>query len=235
MLNDQSLIYAANWKMNMGLKQAQSFISHFKTQIQKEEMKNFIFFVPALLSLLFSKEDWNWGGQNGSFKTQGALTGENSLEVLKELGAQFCLLGHSERRYLFKESQPEIKQKFYLMKELGITPLLCVGEKEQEGDKEIFLKNQLQDFKNEKDFLIAYEPVWSIGTGKTPSPEEINETHCFIKEFIKSSPPVLYGGSVNSENAVSFSKQKYVNGFLVGGSSLKSDEFYNIYARIKKL
>lgn len=224
------MIYAANWKMNVNLKQAQDFLYEFEKKVKDQDKKNFIFFVPALISFLFREKNLSWGGQNVNSKLQGAFTGENSLEVLKELGASFCLLGHSERRHLFHESHDEIKNKFYLMKEMGITPVLCVGEKEEErACKTEILTKQLQDFKKEKDFIVAYEPVWSIGTGNTPAPDEINETHKFIKEFIIDTPHVLYGGSVNSENSVSFSTQKNIDGFLIGSASTKADELYNIF------
>ena len=229
------MICAANWKMNISFKQAQSFLTQFEKRVKKSEKQDFIFFAPALLAFIFEEKDLRWGGQNINSELRGAFTGENSVEIFKELGASFCLLGHSERRHLFNESYAEIRTKFCLMKDMGITPLLCVGEKEEEkGRKEDVLKEQLQDFKEEKNLLIAYEPVWSIGTGQTPSPEGINDTHHFIKDFLSPTSKVLYGGSVTSENAPAFAKQKNVDGFLVGGASLKPDDFYNIYDGVKK-
>ena len=228
------MICAANWKMNINLKEAQDFLVRFKERVREGEKKDFIFFVPALLSFLFYKQDWKWGGQNGNFERRGAFTGENSLEVFKDLGAQFCLLGHSERRQFFNESSYDIEKKFNLMKELKIKPVLCIGEKKEErGAKEKILTEQLQSFKNEKDFLISYEPVWSIGTGKTPSSQEVNETLAWIKDFMTSPVPVLYGGSVNKKTVKSFSNQKGIDGFLIGGSSLNPDDLYDIYLEVQ--
>ena len=242
------MICAANWKMNMGVDAARTFLKDFKKLLKKDEKKNFIFFPSAFLSFLFSGEDLHWGGQNIFFQKSGAWTGENSPEVLSELSARFCLLGHSERRLVFGETEEDIEKKFHLLQSLNILPVLCVGEKESEREqRDQVLKKQLNFLKNFEPaahdrgvaspegyegipFIVAYEPVWAIGSGKTPSSGEINEIHKMIKNCLsKENIPVLYGGSVTETNAAPFGKESYVDGFLVGGASLKAKSFYSIF------
>lgn len=247
---------AGNWKMNMGFQKAIDFLSHFKKLIKNpKELENFIFFPPASLSALFQKENFYWGGQNVYHQLEGAFTGENSAQVLKEMGASFCLLGHSERRWTFGESDVEIEKKFALLQELALIPVLCVGESLSDRlNKEKVLKSQLSWIKNYKKYeklpwkpelipppfknipmIIAYEPVWSIGTGQTPSTEEINETAQFIKEYLSLfSVPVFYGGSVDEKMAKQFSTCSSIQGLLVGGASLSADHFYNICQQFQK-
>ena len=250
------MIIAANWKMNIGFQQAQDFLSQFTDLIdEKQDLENFIFFPPACLSLLFQKESFYWGGQNIHYKTEGAWTGETSAKTLKEMGASFCLLGHSERRYIFGESEIEIEKKFHLLQDLALIPVLCVGESlSARFEKERLLKNQLSWIKNYEKYqnlpyqpdllpsafkktplIIAYEPLWSIGTGDTPSAKEINETAQFIKEYLSfPSVKVFYGGSVDKENAQNLSSCSFIDGFLIGGASLNPDKLYSIYQQVKK-
>lgn len=245
------MICIANWKMNQGFQAAQTFLQEFKSLLQSEDDKqNFIFLPPAFLAGLFKEESFYWGAQDICNKTQGAFTGENSAKTLLEMGAQFCLLGHSERRYGFGESEVEIEQKFHLMQDLGLIPILCVGETESErNNKALVFKRQLawlrtyvkyeklpwkpearpKPFKD-MPFIVAYEPVWAIGTGATPSQQEMQDSCEIIKEYLHlKNTPILYGGSVNKDNAEVFYKQKYLDGFLIGGASLKAQEFYSIY------
>lgn len=249
------MIFSANWKMNMGFKQALDFLSRFNSLLKNaKEREQFLFFPPACLSFLFQKEKLYWGGQNVSYKIKGALTGETSAKTLKELGAGFCLLGHSERRYTFGESDSEIEKKFHVLQELALIPVLCIGESlDKRLNKENFLKTQLSWIKTYKKyqnlpwnpeklpsafqkipFIIAYEPLWSIGTGETPSSEEINETSQFIKEYLPfSSTKVFYGGSVDQKTIKKFLNCSSIDGFLIGGASLKPDHFYEIYQQYK--
>ena len=247
------MICAANWKMNMGVDTAQTFLRDFKKLLKEGEKKHFLFFPPAFLSFLFARENLCWGGQNVFFQKSGAWTGENSPEVLKELSGQFCLLGHSERRLNFGETEEGIEKKFHLLRNLNILPVLCVGEEESERNQtDQVLKKQLNFLKSfelaahdkgaihpkgyEKvPFIVAYEPVWAIGSGKTPSAGEINETHKMIKDILPlDNIPVLYGGSVTKSNAAPFGKESHVDGFLVGGASLKAENFYSIFQAGRK-
>ena len=238
------MIISANWKMNMGLKQALDFLSQFKKLLKSEkEREQFLFFPPTCLSFLFQKENLYWGGQNISYKTGGALTGETSAQTLKELGAGFCLVGHSERRYIFGESDFDIEKKFHILQELALIPLLCIGENlDKRLEKEKFLKRQLSWIKTYEKyqnlpwqseelpptfrsipFIIAYEPLWSIGSGETPSSEEVNETSQFIKEYLPfPSAKVFYGGSLDQKTVKKFRNCPLIDGFLIGGSLFES-------------
>ena len=245
------MIIAANWKMNMSFKQARGFLSRFNFLLKNtKEREQFLFFPPACLSFLFQKENLYWGGQNVSYKIQGPLTGETSAQTLKELGAGFCLLGHSERRYIFGESDSDIEKKFHILQELALIPILCIGESfDKRSEKEKFLKKQLSWIKTYEKyqnlpwkpeqlppvfkqipFIIAYEPLWSIGTGETPSTEEVNETSQLIKEYLPfPSTKVFYGGSLDQNTVKKFLNCPFIDGFLIGGASLDPDLLYNIH------
>ena len=250
------MIVAGNWKMNMGFQQAIDFLSRFNQLTDKEkDREHFIFFPPASLSALFQKENFYWGGQNVYHQAEGAFTGETSAKTLKEMGAGFCLLGHSERRWTFGETDAEVEKKFSLLQELALIPVLCVGENLADRfDKQKTLKIQLSWIKNYKKYdklpwksdhlppafqdiplIIAYEPIWSIGTGDTPSAQEIDETAQYIKEYLSlSSIRMFYGGSVHKNIAKDFSSCSSIDGFLVGGASLDPDHFYSIYQQSRQ-
>ena len=241
------MLIGANWKMNMGYQKALSFLSEFKNLIQEEDTKHFIFFPPSVLSLLFQRESFYWGSQNIYQKRKGAFTGETSAELLKEMGASFCLLGHSERRYLFGETDTEVEKKFSLLQELALIPVLCLGEilaerfeKEKSLIKKLSWIKQYTKYENLpfhpellppsfKDFslIVAYEPLWSIGTGETPSSSEIEEVVALIKNYLPHVK-VFYGGSVEAENVSSLVSDG-LDGFLVGGASLSPQSLYQIY------
>ena len=241
------MFIAGNWKMNMGYQQALSFLLNFKKLIKEEDVDKFIFFPPAGLSLLFEKEKFYWGAQNVYQKTEGAFTGENSIRIFKEMGAGFCLLGHSERRYVFGETDVEIEKKFLLLQEQAFIPVLCIGEALSERfqkDRALLRKlswikqyNKYENlpfhpdelpsgFKNTS-LIVAYEPIWSIGTGETPSKSEIEEAVGLIKEYLPKVK-VFYGGSVSADNALNLFCNN-LDGFLLGSASLDPNSFYQIY------
>lgn len=250
------MIYIANWKMNQGFEQAQTFLQTFKTLIKsKEEKQNFVFLPPAFLAGLFSKDEFYWGAQNIHTALKGSFTGENSLQTATEMGAQFCLLGHSERRYGFGESEAEIEKKFHCIQELGLIPILCVGESEHEREnKDQVFKKQLgwlktyMKYKNlpwktdirpepfkDVPFIVAYEPVWSIGTGLIPEESELEESCQLIRKHLHlKNTKILYGGSVDKSNVKNLAQQTSVDGFLVGGASLKAEDFYSLYTEAKE-
>lgn len=241
------MLIAANWKMNMGYQKALSFFAEFKSLIKQEDIEHFIFFPPAALSLLFQSESLYWGAQNIYQKKSGAWTGENSAELFKEMGASFCLLGHSERRFVFGETDVEIEKKFSLLQEQALIPILCLGEdlsnrfqKEKHLIKKLswikqYTKYEKLPFHPEQlplpfqkfSLIVAYEPLWSIGTGETPSSREIEEVIDLIKGYLPHIK-VFYGGSVDSKN-VSSLKSDQLDGFLVGGASLNPQSLYQIY------
>jgi len=180
--------------------------------------------------------------------SSGARTGAISMEMFLDNNCNFSIIGHSERRELFNENNAEVRQKIIKIMDKTL-PILCVGETLEDNNKNLtknILKEQLEvinnlEFKNK--LVIAYEPVWAIGSGLTPDPKDINEIHKFIKDVVQSNtnnsanPIVLYGGSVNSANAASFFNEDYVDGALVGGASLDGSSFaeiVNLYNGIKQ-
>ena len=171
--------------------------------------------------------------------SSGARTGAISIEMILDNNCYFSIIGHSERRELFGENNIEIRQKIIKIMDKTL-PILCVGETLEDNNKDLtkdVLREQLEvtnnlEFKNK--LVIAYEPVWAIGSGLTPDPKDINEIHKFIKDVVQSNtnnsanPSVLYGGSVNSANATSFFNEDYVDGALVGGAALDGSSFAEI-------
>lgn len=185
--------------------------------------------------------------QNMFWEDTGSYTGETSWRQLNNMGIKYVIIGHSERRKYLNETDLMINKKVLAAFQNNITPILCVGEPEEVREKGVesakeFIKNQLQKAfsnletinSNLETVIIAYEPIWAIGTGKPATPEAASEISRFIKESLKTKnynleTKVLYGGSVDSSNASSFSNEQDIDGALVGGASLKPDEFKKIY------
>ncbi len=184
------------------------------------------------------------GAQNVNAETSGAFTGEVSPLMLRELGCQYVLLGHSERRNLFGETDAEVAAKFAATLEAGLTPVLCVGETlaqrrdqitEQVVETQIEAVLERVGIQGFKRAVIAYEPVWAIGTGETASPEQAQQVHGYIRQLlcgynaaIGSSVQLLYGGSVKADNAEALFKESDINGGLIGGASLDAVAFIQI-------
>jgi len=184
------------------------------------------------------------GSQNVSEHDSGAFTGEVSTNMLKELSVNYVIVGHSERRSLYKETSTQVAHKVNSALNAGLTPILCIGESESERateQTETVLASQLQPVIDEVgiekfvDVVIAYEPVWAIGTGKTASSEMAQETHQFIRQFlaqnnelVAAKVPLLYGGSVNATNCEELFAQADIDGGLIGGASLKVEQFSSI-------
>jgi triosephosphate isomerase len=181
----------------------------------------------------------------------GAITGSISAEMASADGCSFCLVGHSERREIFNEDGNLISKKISSLLENNIKPILCIGESFEEhkaGNTRDKLKSQIIESIPKSyvlnELIIAYEPIWAIGSGKTPEAEEVNSIHEFIKDVVQSAtannivPKVLYGGSVNDINANDFFDEDSIDGALVGGASLDANIFaniVNIYKRLKKI
>jgi len=219
--------------------ETQEFLKEFVQALPDHKQDCVSFFVsgynlPAAKDNLMGTQI-HWGAQNCYFKSSGAFTGENSPEVLKSMGVDQCLVGHSERRQIFKETDLEIEKKVELLQKLQITPMICVGETLEQrefGQTKAVVLSQVKAALNsadlKKDFILAYEPVWAIGTGKVATPEMAEETHKHIRTYLietmgdsGNETLILYGGSVKPENAKSLWAQPNINGFLVGGASLK--------------
>jgi len=219
----------ANWKMNGTVE----FTENFLKTIDKIKTENRIIICPPFPLLhKFKNFSHSLGAQNCSDQKSGAFTGEVSPLLLKEFGCKYIIIGHSERRRIFKESNETIYEKYKTLTELDLTPIICIGENGEEKAKwREILSIQLNLIKNSQNLskaIIAYEPVWSIGTGKTPTVAEIHEVLRFIKQTTNSKCPTLYGGSVNTKNISDILQIPSVDGVLVGGASLKIEEFSEI-------
>ena len=228
-------IIAGNFKMNKSLKECEEYIKAFNSYLVPDD--KFVIMCPPIFAVdMFSKnKNFSVGGQNVSAMDNGAYTGEISAKQLASLNAKYCLVGHSERREFFQETSNIVVQKIKQLQKENIIPIICVGEKLHQVEvREEFLQKQLLDALHgyDGDFIVAYEPVWAIGTGKTCSLEDIKAVLSFIKKTIKSitkkSIPVLYGGSVKPENAKEILSLDEVDGVLVGGACLNADSFKKI-------
>ena len=229
------MLYVANWKMNQSLNEAQLFIQEIKTKVSEKMQDSFIFLSSPLHFVLLSKElnptNFSWGGQNCFFENKGAYTGESSPQVMKEMGASYCLAGHSERRIIFKEDLSDVLKKTKIIIQNGMTPIVCVGENLEQRNKNQtreVLKSQLEGMKGLSPLIAAYEPVWAIGSSTPADPDQVQEALGFIDELCEPNK-ILYGGSVSAENVKSFRSVKNLDGFLIGGASLKVSSLLSIH------
>ena len=240
----------ANWKMNLTTSESRLFLE----ELQKKNLENTktkIILCPSFTSLNdiknnFLSNDIELGAQNVHQELKGAFTGEISIDMLKEIECEWVILGHSERRQYFNEEDVIINDKLNTVIQNGLNPILCIGENQLQRDKnETFsvLESQLStalyniNMKN-TDLLIAYEPIWAIGTGINATSKQINEVINWISEFLLQEfsikVPILYGGSVTSSNCSGMIDLEKVSGFLIGTSSLDVNEFYSIYSIINE-
>ena len=236
---DRSLIYAANWKMNHGPVEARKYAERFLSLTSPSPGRSLWFFPPAvslgtLGESMRGRHDVKLGIQNVHWELKGAFTGEISIPIAMEAGARAVLAGHSERRQLFGETDEYVARKAKAALHLGATPLVCVGETlaERDGGRtEAVIVRQLAPVIEALEtaewsrVVLAYEPVWAIGTGKNATPDDAAQIHELIRmelgrHSVTSRVPILYGGSVNSRNVLSLLARPQVDGVLVGGASL---------------
>ena len=234
-----SQIIYANWKMNQQLSDIENFFSNLSdVEINYGIASQFIH-LPKLIEFKRKFPRLKAGAQHCATEEFGALPGEGSPISLKDLGADFVILGHSERREHFGENTESLRLKIELCLKADLQIIFCIGEtlQEREADQTFnVLKNQLRalnDFQfNKEQLILAYEPVWAIGTGVSASADQAQKTHAFIKNELHhldiEGLNLLYGGSVKSQNAESFFQQKDIDGALVGGASLKAKSFKEI-------
>ena len=230
-----------NWKLHKNPKETAEFLNELMDLVDASNRCSFAVFPPALSAGACSMQsEISWGGQNIFSKESGAFTGENSASVLKDMGASYVLVGHSERRSLFHETNKDVLNKTALALENGLHPVVCIGESLEDREAgRVFdvLSEQIDEGLKGIDLkriILAYEPVWAIGTGKTATPEEVQEVHSWLRDKLKVvETPILYGGSVKPDNAESLFEIKNVNGFLIGGASLDPKSFYQIYKSMK--
>lgn len=249
-------IAAANWKMNLTVEKAETLLKDILAAgITLTEDQVAVFAVPAPYLQLSQKAIGDTAGffiaaQNCYSKKSGAYTGETSVEMLQSLGIKYVVLGHSERREYFQESNQFLAEKLNLVIEYNITPIFCCGEPlsiRDAGTQNEFVATQLEEslfnFSEEdiQKIVIAYEPIWAIGTGKTATSEQAQEMHAHLRKVlagkfgkaVADNISILYGGSVKASNALEIFSQPDVDGGLVGGASLIAAEFITIIKSLK--
>jgi triosephosphate isomerase (TIM) len=237
-------IFAANWKMHHGPSDARAFMKNFLSHYPRQQDRKVLFFPNALSvstvnELIRERPDLETGIQNIHWEDKGAFTGENSAPMARDAGASHVLVGHSERRHVFGETDAQTNLKVKAAFRAGLTPVLCIGELLDErdaGNTEATVLRQLRagidgvDVEQVASMLFAYEPVWAIGTGRTATPDDASAVHSAIVAALKTAIgeralgiPILYGGSVNRGNATALLAAPDVDGVLVGGASLDAD------------
>ncbi len=242
-------LIAGNWKMNLGLKEAAALLQALKAGLDGQEAAEIAVFPPftalAVAAEALRGSRIGLGGQNMFWEPKGAFTGEISPVQLKDAGCALVLLGHSERRQHFGETDENLRKKIQAAVAHGLVPVLCVGEtlEEREGGRTwVVLERQISGAlaglapAQLSTLVIAYEPVWAIGTGRTATPQQAEEAHRFIRGKLASlfdqglaqSRRILYGGSVTPENVDALMAEPDIDGALVGGASLKAEGFLRI-------
>lgn len=237
-------IIAGNWKMNYCVNKAEDFVSEIAKTIDTDEVD--VVICPNFVALdrideLISETNIKLGAQNVYFEDKGAYTGETSATMLAAVGVEYCIVGHSERRQYFKETNEIVNKKAKKLLEVAINPIVCVGETLEERESEKMfevVKKQVEESLSgidksmlKKNVVIAYEPIWAIGTGKTATAEQANEMCKYIRSVVKDmtdeetaqSIRIQYGGSVKPSNASEILNMSDIDGALVGGASLTND------------
>lgn len=249
-------LIAGNWKMHKTDQEAVDLVRGLQKRFP-EKLNTRVVLCPPATSLktvadLVKGSDWKVGAQNLFWELEGAYTGEISAPMIKSVGATHVIIGHSERRKIFHEHDLIINRKLRIALKEGLIPIFCVGETLEEREtgltKEV-VGNQIEiGFRkigahHAEQIIIAYEPVWAIGTGRNATPEQAEEVHLFIRELIATlyskeiamNMDILYGGSVKPENAEGLLSQKNIDGALVGGACLKVDSFGKIIETAEKI
>jgi triosephosphate isomerase len=241
-------IYAANWKMHLGPAAGRDLAKAVLNRVRPREGRTLLFFppavtLPAVVAEVAGRKDAAAGVQNVHVEPKGAFTGEVSAPIAAEAGATWCLIGHSERRHKFGETDEETGKKVRAAFAAGLAPMLCVGEKLEErqgGRTEQVVLRQLEaglaglDAASVARVVIAYEPVWAIGTGVNATPGDAATVHRAVRAWMQAHTPpgthakILYGGSVSAKNAAELLAEPELDGVLVGGASLDADSWVAI-------
>ena len=245
-------LMAGNWKMNKTISEAIVLTQQLCNQYNRKWDNVDIVVCPPAIDIKsvytvidFDKTNIAIGAQNAHWEESGAFTGEISIPMIKEAGCEYCIVGHSERREMFNETDTTVNQKVKALIEAGIAPIVCVGESlamRDSGDYGAFIVAQVRaalaglDESDMKNVVIAYEPIWAIGTGRTATPEQAEEVCGAIRATLKDmfgegvaeACRVLYGGSMNVGNVESLLAQPDIDGGLIGGASLQADSFLHL-------
>ncbi|MDG2285757.1 MAG: triose-phosphate isomerase [Alphaproteobacteria bacterium] len=238
-----------NWKMNGQDGRAAELLAEYSQADYDQQKVEAVLLVPyvylAQAQSVLRGSAWGWGAQNCNEQLSGAQTGEISVGMLKDFDCQYVLVGHSERRQYFSENNSLLAAKYQLLLAQGLTPVLCVGEsllQRQSGCQEDVVAEQLHEVLKQissellpDNFIVAYEPVWAIGTGQTANVDQIGQMHALIREILSAyctrqgqEIRLLYGGSVNRANAQDILAVENVDGSLIGGASLDSGQMIEI-------
>lgn len=242
--------FGGNWKMHHGPSAARSFFEHFLDLYKAHEDRTVVVFPPAIAlaecrTATAQRTDIDLGVQNVYWEDKGAFTGAISASMAREAGARFVLAGHSERRHVFGDSDEDVARKVSAISGADLVPVLCVGERLEErerGEVEAVVSRQVKIGIGElgpesiAGIVVAYEPVWAIGTGRTASPGDASEVHALIRSRLidligvdaAHSVPIIYGGSVKTGNIEALLAADEVDGVLVGGASLEPSDFSTI-------
>lgn len=236
-------IIAGNWKMNKTAAEAEQLIEELKPLVKKSKPEVVVCVPYTDLSAAkkaIEGSDIKLGAQNVAWADSGAFTGEISAAMLKEIGVEYVIIGHSERRTYFGETDESVNMRLKQALKCGLKPIVCVGEtlfeREKKRTNKVLKRQVLEGFKGIEDFtdiVIAYEPVWAIGTGKTATAEDANKTIGYIRNLIKKtwgedvakSLRIQYGGSMKPSNAKELMAMRNIDGGLIGGASLKAEDF----------
>ncbi|PIW69752.1 MAG: triose-phosphate isomerase [Ignavibacteriales bacterium CG12_big_fil_rev_8_21_14_0_65_30_8] len=243
-------IIAGNWKMHNNISESQNLVSKLVSGLTNQNLIREVIICPPFTSLceisnLLKDTKVELGAQNMHFEEKGAFTGEISSDMLKSVGCKYVILGHSERRTIFGETDELISKKIKKALTSDLTPIFCIGEsleQRENGTTNDVIKRQvlegIKDLTEEEvnKIIIAYEPIWAIGTGKTATPEQAQEVHKFIRsiltetfsETVSEKIPILYGGSVKPNNAEDLLAKEDIDGALVGGACLEAESFISI-------
>lgn len=246
----RKFLIAGNWKMNAGPVEAKNLADAMVNHWSDKEFKSEALICPPFISIPFVVKSFRdtafkVGAQNVYTEDNGAFTGEISTSMLTELNCEYVILGHSERREYYNETDELVAKKTVKVLNDGLKPIVCVGEKleqRKEGDHQHVVQRQIRtvvdqvDPENASRFVIAYEPVWAIGTGETATPEQAQEMHAYIRSYLAENwgdvladqVRILYGGSMKPANAEELLSQTDVDGGLIGGASLDADSFNEI-------
>jgi len=240
-----SKLIVGNWKMNGSLSSNQALLDELKAGLGAVRCRASVC-VPApylaQVQLLLAGTPIALGAQDVSVHAQGAYTGEVSAAMLRDFGVRYCIVGHSERRQYHRESEVDVALKARQALACGITPIVCVGEtlaQREAGETDAVVKRQLAAVIHENghcisEIVVAYEPVWAIGTGRTATPEQAQAVHAVLRAQIKAATAhharvsILYGGSMHAANAEQLLAQPDVDGGLIGGAALKAADFLTI-------
>ncbi len=247
-MKERRILIAGNWKMNKTVAEAIALVDELKQKsgiISKADVVVCPPFtaLPAVVEEL-QKSSIGVGAQNVHWAESGAYTGEVSAAMLRDIGVRYAIIGHSERRQYFGETDETVNKRLQAALAAGLTPIVCVGEsleQRENGEMASVVTSQLKaDFaglssEDMESVIVAYEPIWAIGTGKTATPEQAQEVHALIRNQLRESfktvadgTRILYGGSVKAANATELLNQADIDGALVGGASLKADDFLGI-------